>query len=190
MRPSARLLPRPSLSRSPRRGNPSRCPTTTLWSAASLAMRAGTICLRSTCRVRRPRPSPLRRHPRPPQATTPLRLPGSPTPVPAAPSATRAQPRASRRPRTRPKTSSAVSSVRPPSSNRWSSCTGGYTAQEENPLPGRICISDMCNVVPRISHSSRQVRDGRPRMLRSIRYVAWLSVCSTCSASTVAPIVE
>lgn len=57
-------------------------------------------------------------------------------------------------------------------------------------MSGRICTSDMCNVVPRISHSSRQVRDGRPRMLRSIRYVAWLSVYCTCSALTVAPIVE
>lgn len=57
-------------------------------------------------------------------------------------------------------------------------------------LSGCICISDMCSVVPRISHSSRQVRDGRPRMPRSIRYVAWLSVYSTCSALTVAPIVE
>ena len=95
--------------------------------------RAGTICLRSTCRVRRPRPSLLQL---PPKRRTLLQLPGSPTPAPAAPSATRAQPRASRRPRTRPKTSSAASSVRPPSSNRWSSCAGGYTAQEENPLNG------------------------------------------------------
>ena len=65
-----------------------------------------------------------------------------------------------------------------------------YTAQEENPLPGRICIWDMCSVVPRMSHLSRQVRDGRPRMLRSIRYVAWLSVYSTCSALMVAPIAK
>ncbi len=136
VRSSARLPPRLSLSRSPRRGNPSRCPTTTLWSAALPAMRAGTIFLRSTCRVRRPRPSPPRRHPRPPQATTPPRLPGSPTPVRAAPSAIRAQPRTSRRPRTRPKPSSAASSASPPSSSRWSSCAGGYTAQEENPLNG------------------------------------------------------
>ena len=35
MRPSARLPPRLSLSRSPRRGNPSRCPTTTPWSASA-----------------------------------------------------------------------------------------------------------------------------------------------------------
>lgn len=59
-------------------------------------------------------------------------------PAPAAPSATRAQPRASRRPRTRPKPSSAASSARPPSSNRWSSCAGGYTAQEEGSMSGRI----------------------------------------------------
>ena len=55
VRPSARLPPRLSLSRSPRRGNPSRYPTTTPWSAALLPMLAGTIFLRSTCRVRRPR---------------------------------------------------------------------------------------------------------------------------------------
>ena len=55
---------------------------------------------RSTCRVRRPRPSPLQL---PPKRRTLLRLPGSPTPARAAPSAIKAQPQASRRPRTRPK---------------------------------------------------------------------------------------
>ncbi len=40
-------------------------------------MRAGTIFLRSTCRVRRVRACPPRRwHPRPPQATTPRGSPG------------------------------------------------------------------------------------------------------------------
>ena len=138
----------------------------------------------------RPRPRPLLWHPQPLQTTTSPPLPGNPIPVLAAPSAIRAQPRASRRPRTRPRPSSAASLARPPSSSRWSSCAGGYTAQEEDPLSGRICISDMCSVVPRMSHLSRQVRDGRPRMLRSIRYVAWPSVYSTCSALTVAPIVN
>ena len=132
-RPSARPLPRLSRLHRLRRGNPSRCPTTTPWSAASSAMRAGTIFLRSRCRVRRPRPSPLQL---PPKRRTLLRLPGSPTPARAAPSAIRAQPQASRRPRTRPKPSSAVSSASPPSSNRWSSCAGGYTAQEEISLNG------------------------------------------------------
>ena len=132
-RPSARPLPRLSPPRRLRRGNPSRFPTTMPWSAVLLPMPAGTICPRSTCRVRRPRPSPLQL---PPKRRTLLRLPGSPTPARAAPSAIRAQPQASRRPRTRPKPSSAVSSVKPPSSNRWSSCTGGYTAQEETSLNG------------------------------------------------------
>ncbi len=59
VRPSALPLPNVSLLRRLRRGNPSRCPTTTPWSAALLPMPAGTIFLRSTCRVRRPRPSPL-----------------------------------------------------------------------------------------------------------------------------------
>ena len=169
MRPSARPLPRLSRLHRLHRGNPSRFPTTTPWSAALLPMPAGTICPRSTCRVRRPRPSPLQL---PPKRRTLLQLPGSPTLVPAAPSATRAQPRASRRPRMRPKPSSATSLARPPSSSRWSNRAGGYTAQEEGSMSGRICISDMCSVVPRISHSSRQVRDGRSRMLRSIRYAA------------------
>ena len=57
-RPSARPLPRLSRLRRLRHGNPSRCPTTTPWSAVLLPMPAGTICPRSTCRVRRPRPSP------------------------------------------------------------------------------------------------------------------------------------
>ena len=140
VRPSALSLPNLSLPRSPRRGNPSRCPTTMLWSAVLPAMRAGTICPRSTCpaRLRRPnlpqRPPQLRRLP--PQATTPPRLPGSPTPVRAVRSATKERLRAFRRPRTRLKPSSAASSASPPSSNRWSSCAGGYTAQEDNPLNG------------------------------------------------------
>ncbi len=187
MRPSALSLPNLGLLRRLRHGNPSRFPTTMPWLAVLLPMLVGTICLRSTCRVRRPRPSPLQL---PPKRRTLLQLPGSPTPVRAAPSAIRVQPRASRRPRTRPKPSSAASSASPPSSSRWSNRVGGYTAQEEISLSGRICISDMCSVVPRISHSSRQARDGRPRMLRSIRYVAWLSVCSTCSELTLAPIAE
>ena len=189
-RPSARPSPWLSRLRRLRHGNPSRCPTTMLWSVVLLPMPAGTICPRSTCRVRRPRPRPLLWHPQPLQTTTSPPLPGNPIPVLAAPSAIRAQPRASRRPRTRPRPSSAASLARPPSSSRWSSCAGGYTAQEEDPLSGRICISDMCSVVPRMSHLSRQVRDGRPRMLRSIRYVAWLSVYSTCSALMVAPIAK
>ena len=189
-RPSARPSPWLSRLRRLRHGNPSRCPTTMLWSVVLLPMPAGTICPRSTCRVRRPRPRPLLWHPQPLQTTMSPPLPGNPIPVLAAPSAIRAQPRASRRPRTRPRPSSAASLARPPSSSRWSSCAGGYTAQEEDPLSGRICISDMCSVVPRISHSSRQVRDGRPRMLRSMRYVAWLSVYSTCSALMVAPIAK
>ena len=131
--PSARPLPRLSLPRRLRRGNPSRFPTTMPWSAVLLPMPAGTICPRSTCRVRRPRPGPLQL---PPKRRMLLQLPGSPTPVRAAPSAIRAQPRASRRPRTRPKPSSATSLARPPSSSLWSSCAGGYTAQEENPLNG------------------------------------------------------
>ncbi len=186
-RPSARPPPWLSRLRRLRHGNPSRCPTTMPWSVVLLPMPAGTICPRSTCRVRRPRPRPLQL---PPKRRTLLQLLGSPTPVRAAPSAIRAQPRASRRPRTRLKPSSATSLARPPSSSRWSNRAGGHTAQEEISLPGRICISDMCSVVPRISHSSRQARDGRPRMLRSIRYVAWLPVYSTCSALTVAPIVS
>ena len=189
-RPSARPSPWLSRLRRLRHGNPSRCPTTMLWSVVLLPMPAGTICPRSTCRVRRPRPRPLLWHPQPLQTTTSPPLPGNPIPVLAAPSAIRAQPRASRRPRMRPRPSSAASSVSPPSSSRWSNRAGGYAAQEEISLPGRICISDMCNVVPRMSHLSRQVRDGRPRMLRSIRYVAWLSVYSTCSALMVAPIAK
>ncbi len=99
-RPSARPLPRLSPPRRLRHGNPSRFPTTMPWLAVLLPMLVGTICLRSTCRVRRPRPSPLQL---PPKRRTLLQLPGSPTPVRAAPSAIRVQPRASRRPRTRPK---------------------------------------------------------------------------------------
>ena len=56
-----------------------------LWSVVLLPMPAGTICPRSTCRVRRPRPRPLLWHPQPLQTTTSLPLPGNPIPVLAAP---------------------------------------------------------------------------------------------------------
>ncbi len=65
---------------------------------------------------------------------------GSPIPVPAVPSATRAQPRASRRPRTRPKPSSVVSLASPPSSSRWSNYAGGYIRRVVRPCIIRPCI--------------------------------------------------
>ena len=131
-RPSARPLPRLSRLRSLHRGNPSRCPTMTPWSAALQAMRAGTICsvrragcdaraqARCNCPQRGGRScSSLGVQPRRGQSLRPSgRSPCIPQTEDEA------------------KASSAASSVSPPSSNRWSSCTGGYTAQEETSLNG------------------------------------------------------
>ncbi len=69
-----------------------------------------------------------------------LAAPWESNPVPAVLSVTRAQPRASRRPRTRPKPSSVVSLASPPSSSRWSNYAGGYIRRVVRPCIIRPCI--------------------------------------------------
>ena len=113
------------------------------WSPVLPPMQAGTICPRSTCRPRRPRPSPLQL---PPKRRTLLQLPGSPAPARAVPSAIRAQPQASRRPRTRPKPSSAASSVSQPSSSRWSNHAEGHIRRIMQPCIIRPCIIFACGL--------------------------------------------